>query len=142
MTYEMASARGLIYRRDDETLLTYRDGVERHFVAAITTAATAAANRESLLRDFLEYRRSAIEAGERGATRAWVIPQGHDRARTRKFVELLQAQGFDVLETTAAASIDGRDVPAGAYVVPAAQPAGRLIANLLDPSIEQPEAFV
>src|SRR5690606_13951377 len=102
MTYEMASARGLAYRRDDDTLLTYRDGVERHFVAAITTAATAAANREQLLRDFLDYRRSAIEEGERGATRAWIIPPGADRARTRKLADLLAAQGFDVLETTAA----------------------------------------
>lgn len=142
MTYEMASARGLIFRRDDDTLLTYRDGVERHFVAAITTAATAAANRESLLRDFLEYRRSAIEEGERSATRAWIIPRGQDAARTRKLADLLAAQGFDVLETAAAVTVDGREVPAGAYVVPAAQPAGRLVANLLDPAIEQPGAFV
>ncbi|MEC7726886.1 MAG: M14 family zinc carboxypeptidase, partial [Planctomycetota bacterium] len=33
MTFEMASARGLIYRRTDEGLLRYRDGVRRHFVA-------------------------------------------------------------------------------------------------------------
>jgi hypothetical protein len=142
MTYEMASSRGLAYRRDDETVLTYRDGVERHFVAAITTAATAAANREAMLRDFLAYRQSAIQEGEKGAVKAYVIPRGHDLARSRKFAELLQKQGFDVHETTAEVSVGARRVPAGAFVVPAAQPAGRLLVNLLDASIEQPDAFV
>jgi hypothetical protein len=48
MTYEQASARGLVYRRTDDTLLTYRQGIVQHFTAAITTAATAARNRERL----------------------------------------------------------------------------------------------
>ncbi len=69
MTYEQASARGLAFRREDGTLLTYKDGVTHHFTAAITTAATAARNRERLLRDFLEYRRSAIELGAAGHAR-------------------------------------------------------------------------
>ncbi len=142
MTYEMASSRGLAFRRTDDTVLTYRDGVERHFVAAITTAATAAANREAMLRDFLAYRRSAIDEGERGAVKGYVIPRGHDPARARKLADLLQAQGFDVLETTDEVSVGARTVPAGSFVVPTAQPAGRLVVNLLDPSIAQPDAFV
>ena len=142
MTYEMASARGLAFRRDDETRLTYRDGVVQHFVAAITTAATAAAGRERLLREFLEYRRSAIQEGEQGRTKAYVIPRGGDPARSRRLADMLAAQGFDVLETTAGTTIDGVPVPAGAYVVPAAQPGGRLLRNLLDIDIVQPAAFV
>ena len=35
-----------------------------------------------------------------------------------------------------------RDVPAGAYLVSAAQPPGRLVRNLLDTHVPQPEAFV
>jgi hypothetical protein len=54
MTYEQASARGLVFRRDDDSDLTYRDGVLHHFTAAITTAETAARNREKLLRDFAD----------------------------------------------------------------------------------------
>ena len=41
MTFEMASARGLSYRRRDETILTYLDGAVQHFTSAISTAATA-----------------------------------------------------------------------------------------------------
>jgi hypothetical protein len=64
MTYEQASARGLVYRRSDDTLLTYRQGILQHFTSAITTAATAAKNRERLLRDFLDYRRTAVAEGQ------------------------------------------------------------------------------
>ena len=79
MTYEQASARGLVFTRDDDTTLTYRQGVVHHFNAAITTAYTAAGNRERLLRDFLEYRRSAIAEGEQGR-RARVRPAAGQRS--------------------------------------------------------------
>ena len=142
MTYEMASSRGLAWRRTDDDLLTYRDGVLRHFTSAITTLATSAANRQQLLRDFVAYRRSAIADGEKGKTRAWLIPVGADPARAHRFAQLLRDQGFDVLQTTEAVAVGTRTLAAGTYVVPAAQPSGRLLQNLLDPTIEQPEAFV
>ena len=142
MTYEMASARGLAFRRDDDTVLTYRDGVLRHFTAAITTAHTAAANRRQLLRDFLDYRRSAIAEGEKGKTRAWLVPVGADPARAHRFAQLLRDQGFDVLRSAEAITVNSRTLAAGTYVVPAAQPAGRLLQNLMDPAISQPDAFV
>ena len=64
MTYEQASPRGLAFRRDDGTILTYKMAVTQHFTAAVTTAVTAAKNRERLVREFLEYRRSAIALGQ------------------------------------------------------------------------------
>ena len=80
MTYEQASPRGLAFRREDGGILTYKDAVTHHFTAAITTAATAAKNRERLLRDFLEYRRSATALAQKG-TREYLIPPGKDPAR-------------------------------------------------------------
>jgi hypothetical protein len=142
MTYEQASARGLVWRRSDETTLTYRDGVVRHFTAAMTTARTAAVNRARVLRDFLEFRRSAVEEGERGPVREYLLPPGRDRARTARLVSLLEAQGFDVRRAEAPFKAAGRDFPAGTWIVPAAQPAGRLVRNLLDAHTPQPEAFV
>ena len=142
MTYEMASARGLTWRRTDDDLLTYRDGILRHFTSAITTLATSAANRKQLLRDFVAYRRSAIADGDKGKTRAWLVPVGADPARAHRFAQLLRDQGFDVLQSSEAITIGSRSLAVGTYVVPAAQPAGRLLQNLLDPSIAQPESFV
>ena len=142
MTYEMASSRGLVWRRSDDDLLTYRDGVLRHFTSALTTLATSAANRQQLLRDFVNYRRSAVTDGEKGKTRAWLVPVGSDPARAHRFAQLLRDQGFDVLQSAESITLGTRTLAAGTYVVPAGQPAGRLLQNLLDPSIAQPEAFV
>jgi Zinc carboxypeptidase len=142
MTYEQASAEGLVWRREDETLLTYRDGVLHHFTAAVTTAATAARNREAMLRDFLEYRRSAVAEGERGPVREYLLVPGGDPSRASRLAGLLAAQGFDVQRATDAFSIGDRTFAAGTFIVPAAQPGGRLLRNLMDPHTPQPEAFV
>ncbi|MPZ16746.1 MAG: peptidase M14 [Luteitalea sp.] len=142
MTYEQASARGLVLRRTDEALLTYRDGVLHHFTAAITTAATAARNRAALLRDFASYRRTAVAEGEGGPVRAYVLAPGGDPSRARRLARLLVEQGFDVGETLAPVTLGTRELPAGAFVVPAAQPAARLLRNLLELEVAQPEDFV
>jgi hypothetical protein len=142
MTYEMASSRGLVFRRSDDTLLHFRDGVLQHFTAAITTLSTAAANRERLLRDFLEYRQSAIADGERGTVREYAIPPGPDPSRSAMLAALLVRQGIDVRRTTETATVAGRTLPAGTHLVSLAQPLGRLIRNLMDPHVPQPEAFV
>ncbi len=142
MTYEQASARSLSFARRDGQTLTYRDGVMHHFNAAITTAITAARHRERLLRDFLEYRRSAIAEGEKGAIREYVLMPEHDPSRADRLVRNLATQGIDVRRTTEAVKMSDRTVPAGAYLVSAAQPSGRLLRNLLDPKIEQPEDFI
>jgi hypothetical protein len=142
MTYEKASARGLAYRREDGSMLTYRDGVVEHFTAAIATVTTAANNRERLLRDFLEYRRSAVAEGERVAPREYVLVPGADRSKAQRLAANLASQGIEVRTTTEPLTVATRTVPAGAFVVSAAQPSGRLVRNLLEVHVPQPEAFV
>jgi hypothetical protein len=142
MTYEQASARGLEWKRTDGDTLTYRDGVVHHFTAAIATAATAARNRERLLGNFLEYRRSAVEEGERGAVREYVIVPGHDPSRARILARGLASQGIEVRRTEEAVKVGARVVPAGAFLASHAQPAGRMLRNLLDPHTAQDERFV
>ncbi|CAN5520197.1 M14 family zinc carboxypeptidase [soil metagenome] len=141
MTYEQASARGLSFKRDDESILTYQQGVIQHFTAAITTAVTAARHRERLLRDFYEYRRSAIALGQKG-TREYVILPGQDPSRAERLARLLAAQGVQVRQAEDSFQTAGRDVPRGAFIVPLAQPAGRLARNLLDPDVQMDEAFL
>jgi hypothetical protein len=141
MTYEQASARGLVFRREDGTHLTYKDGITHHFTAAITTAATAARNRERLLRDFLEYRRSAIALGQTG-TREYLIPPGTDRARAQRLARLLHWQGVQVRVAEEPVQAGGRSLPRGTLIVPLAQPAGRLARNLLDPDVKMDDRFL
>jgi len=142
MTYEQASPRGLVWKRTDGDLLSYRDAIVHHFTAALTTAATAARNRERLLRDFLEYRRSAITEGERGPIREYVIVPGHDPSRARLLARSLVTQGIDVRRADEAIKVGSRTIEAGAYLISNAQPSGRLLRNLLDSHTAQDEAFV
>lgn len=141
MTYEQASARGLAFRREDGTILTYKHGVTQHFTAAVTTAITAAKNRGTLLRDYLEYRRSAIALGQKG-TREYLIPPGKDAARARALARLLAAQGIVVRQAEEAFTHGTQELPRGTFIVPLAQPSGRLVRNLLDPDIQMDEAFL
>jgi hypothetical protein len=142
MTYEQASARGLSFARSDGTLLTFRDGVMHHFNAAIVTAITAAKNRERLVRDFLEYRKSAVAEGEKGPVREYVLVPGHDPSRAALLATNLATQGIEVRRTTDAVTVGGRQLPAGVFLVSHAQPSGRLIRNLLDRHIPQPDDFI
>lgn len=144
MTYEQASARGLVFARSDGDTLTYRDGVMHHFNAAITTAITTARHRERFMRDYLEYRRSAVAEGEKGPVREYVIVPGDDASRADLLARNLATQGIDVRKAEAPIRIAGRTapIPAGAYIVSNAQPTARMIRNLLDPKTEQPAEFI
>lgn len=142
MTYEQASARGLAWKRNDGDTLTYRDGIVHHFTAAITTTITAAKNRERLVREFYDYRRTAVEEGEKSATREYVIVPGRDPSRALALARSLAAQGVEVRRADESIKVGTRTIPAGAFVATNAQPTGRLLRNLLDPQTSQDEAFV
>ena len=142
MTYEQASARGLTFARSDGDTLTYRDGVMHHFNAAITTAITAARNRERLMRDYLDYRRSAIAEGEKGSIREYVIVPGQDPSRAELLARNLATQGIDVRRANEPIKLGTRTLPIGTYLVSNAQPTARLARNLLDPRTEQPAEFI
>jgi hypothetical protein len=142
MTYEQASPRGLVWRRDDETLLTYREAVVHHFTAALTTLETAARSRERLLRDFVDYGRSAVAEGEKGPVRGYALVPGDDAPRAERLARLLQAHGIEVRRAEAGFSLKGRTLPPGTFVVPLAQPAGRLARNLLEPHVPMGQDFL
>jgi hypothetical protein len=142
MTYEQASARGLRYRRDDGATLSFHDGVLHHFTAAITTAETAAKNRAAILRDFYDYRRTAVSEGETGPVREYLLVPGADSSRAERLARLLAAQGIEVSRATEPFRVGTRQLPAGTWIVASAQPSGRLVRNLLDRETLQPESFV
>jgi hypothetical protein len=141
-TYEMASARGLVLKRSDGELLTYGDGIMRHFTAALATLRAAAANRERIVRTFLEFRRSAVAMGQVGP-REYVLHSFHDPGMAARLAETLVANGIEVQRATGPVQVGGRTLPArGTYVVPMDQPAHRLVRNLLDRHTPMDEGFV
>jgi hypothetical protein len=142
MTYEQASARALSFARQDDTVMTYRDGVMRHANAAITTAITAARNREQLVRELLDYRRSAIAEGEKSTSREYILVPGQDPSRAEALARNLATQGIEVRRAEETFTVARREFPVGTYIVSQAQPAGRLVRNLLDPQTAQPADFI
>ncbi len=142
MTYEQASARALVLERADGDMLTYGDGVLHHFTAAITTAETAARNRERILRDYLEFQREGLQPGD-DAVVEYVLHSAHDPGMAERLARLLVRNGIEVRNATGPVNVGGRTlVPAGTYVVPMAQPSSRFARNLLDAHVAMEEAFV
>jgi len=142
MTFEQASPRGLAYRRDDDTVLTYREAVLHHFTAALQTIETAATNRAALLRDYLEFRRTAVAEGEKASTREYLVPPGVDPERAAAFGRKLVEHGIDVRRLEEPVKVGARDLPVGTLAIAAAQPAFRLLRNLMDPDIRMDEKFL
>ena len=140
-TFEQASPRGLVVERDDGTLLTYADGAERNFEAALRTALTAAENRERILRSYLEFRRSAIREGETGV-RAYLVPPGRDPGLSSRLAWVLAENGIQVDVAAHSFRMEGREYPQGTWIVPMDQPAGRLVRNLMDPETPMDPHFL
>ncbi|WP_165245624.1 M14 family metallopeptidase [Paludisphaera soli] len=149
--WEQAGTRGLVVDREDERKLYYHDGVRRHYVSGISTVETAAANARDLVRDFYEYRASAVTLGREGPVRDYLLLPGATPARAAGLAELLIKNGVEVRKLTAPATVQARKdadstvkewtAPAGSYHVSIAQPAGRLARSLLDARFDMGEAF-
>ncbi len=153
MTYEQASVRGLVAKRDDETVMTYRDSVHHHFIAALSTIEMTARHREDLLRHFYEHRRTAIEEGKTGPIREFIITPGSDPNRAAKLARTLMLSGIEVRRAEEPFTngrtrdySDGepqaRQFPAGSYIVSLAQPAKRLAKTLLEKMTPQDKEFL
>ncbi len=134
--WEQAGARGLTTRRDDETELTYRDGVRNHYISALATLEFAAENQIDLLRGFHQARQAAIDLGQDGNVKDYFITRERPE-RAIRFVNMLSRNGIEVYTLDDSISVDCvdcsncnrklRKIPAGSFHIPVAQPAGRLI---------------
>jgi hypothetical protein len=142
MTYEQASARGLVVRKYDGSEMTYRDTVRNHFITSLGTAQTTAENRKKLLTDFYNYQSTAIREGSSESVRSYIVPRQTDQAGADKLAGLLVQQGVDVERATASFQACGKSYGAGAYVINLAQPRKRLIRTLLDVDVPMAEDWV
>jgi hypothetical protein len=142
MTYEMASARGLHFRTKDGSILTYGDGVKRHFVASIATIESTSQNRRTLLNNFWQYRQQAIADGSKSDRRFHIFRADDDRAGARRMAGLLSQHGVEVSQAEQAFKACGTEFPAGSFIVDGAQPAHYMVRTLLDPEIAMDKAFL
>ena len=61
MKLTAAGFKGLRWTRDDGTIATLRSAIAKHYVASLTTLETTAKNRTERLKDFYDFRASALE---------------------------------------------------------------------------------
>ena len=142
MTYEQGSARGLAYERSTGDVLTYKQGVEQHFVATLSTAEVVANNQSLFLNDFASYRREAAAEARGASDRYFVFDLSERRWQAEQLGRKLAAQDITVQRLSPGAQACGVRYPDGALVVDRAQPSGKRITTLLSEDTSLPEDFV
>lgn len=157
MTYETDGGgfKGLRWTRDDGTVATLRSAIAKHYVASLTTLETTAKNRAERLRDFYDFRSSALAAHPREKMKRVVILPGKDRVKAAELVEILQRSRIEVktaqtaFSSASAHSYMEKDAPAtsqrfpaGSYIIDLNQPQRVLIKSILEQDTPQDKAFV
>lgn len=143
-TYETDGGPALLKRREDGTLLSLRDGIAKHYVAAVATFETTARRARERVKDYLAFRQAAVTDGRTQAMKRVVFVPGTDPARAAELAAALLRGGIEVRRLTAPSSslkahayaddaTSAKTFPAGAYVVDLAQPQGKLAKAVLEP---------
>jgi Zinc carboxypeptidase len=155
MTYETdgGGPRSLAVKRDDDTILTFRQGIAKHFTASMATLETAAMNREAQLKDYYLFFKTGMDEGRTGQMKRVVLLPGRDPSRTFNLVRNLLLQGVEVsvaregFRSASAHDYLGsktapRDFPAGAFIIDFNQPMKRLAKAHLEPDPQLDESFI
>lgn len=125
MTYEQASSRGLVATRYDGTQFAFAETVRNHFLTSLGTIETVSTHRETLLKQFYEYRRSAIEEGEKGPIKSYVFPAVDNSGSAFALATVLARQGIDVYQASQSFNVCGSKFSSGSYFVNLNQPEKR-----------------
>lgn len=153
MTHETDGGRVLAVRRDDGTLLTLRDGLEKHFVSAMAVTRAAVDRRFELLTSWSAFKRRAT-TGELAGPFQRVLVEARDPRPLQRLADQLARSGIrsQMLEGTLDQP-DAVDFWSGAkgarkfgerptLVIDMAQPQGALAKALLEPKSDFEREFV
>lgn len=152
MTFEQASSRGGAIRRIDGTVLTLQSAARHHYTAAWATALGTARRRYQRVRDYIDFRQSAITEAAASPLRT-VLLERDPQGRADSLAQRLLDNGIEVglvngpLQVRNAIPFGERrstsvTLTTGAYVVDLAQPQGRLARALLEPDAPLDSAFI
>lgn len=154
MTYETDCGgwKGILWRREDGSLCSFRDGIAKHYVTAMATIEATAGRSAERVQDFLKFRREAVEEGRRGNFRRVVLVPGSDPVGAAELVSTLLRSGIEVRRASSAFNVaratayyddasSARRFDAGVYVIDLAQPQGRAARAVLEPAAVLDTAF-
>jgi hypothetical protein len=149
MTYETDCGgwKGILWRREDGSLCSFRDGIAKHYVTAIATIETTGAQRAERVRDWHTFRAEAVEMGRTGPMKRVVLLPGEDPVKAMELVNTLLRSGIEVRRASSAFSSSrahafaddrsaagSRRFDSGVYVIDLAQPMGRAAKAVLEPA--------
>lgn len=152
MTHETDGGRVLARRRSDETILTMRQGAEKHFTSALAVIESASKNRQALIDSYVAYKKKAV-SGEHAGKFKRVVVESDDPRELRRFGELLNRAGIhwqyatsDWSQTDAhdywSDTVGAKKFKAGSLVVDMAQSMGQLAKAWLEPGSDFEPEFI
>ncbi|MBT7130302.1 MAG: peptidase M14 [Planctomycetes bacterium] len=113
----------------------WRVGDIHRYEIALARSLLGSVAREprSWLQNSLQVARDVIRRGRDEAPRGWLIPrQQRDPDALLRLLEILQAQGIEVMEATDEFQADGRPYPEGTLVLHREQPYGSFLKDLFE----------
>ena len=141
-TYEVSSSRGELFKKQTGETLTYKNTVQRHFVASISTAEGVADNHQKLLNDYYNYQTSAIKTGKNNKERVYILPNIHNVAGSHRLATLMAQHGVEVKQAENDFKQCGKNYQAGAYFIDTAQPKGRFVKTTFTQQVDMSAEFV
>lgn len=150
--WEQAGVRGLVIRRDDERMLRLSDAVRHHYLSSLVAIEFSAAQAPRLIDEFYEARRRGLQGGHDGPVRHYFLPPGAAPQRAADLARVLRQNGIEVRRTAQrtkaeltdvrTGKTERRQIPAGSFQIPLAQPASRLAQVLLERQIDLAPEFL
>jgi hypothetical protein len=100
MTFETDAGgrKGFQYEREDETIITFKDGIHHHFIASMKTLEASVNHRVDILFDFYKFRQTALEEARKEQYKQFVIVSDKDREKTARFIELCLRHKIEVYQ--------------------------------------------
>jgi len=142
-TYEVSSSRGEVFKKKTGKTLTYKNTVQRHFIASISTAEGVADNHTKLLNDYYNYQKSAIKEGKNNKkSRVYILPNIKNVAGGHRLATLMAQHDVEVKQADKAFKLCGKTYQAGAYLIDSAQPKGRFVKTTFTKQVDMAEAFI
>lgn len=154
-TYETDGGgnKGLIYELPDKSFKTLRDGTHHHFITNMSSLEVLADNREAILKDFYNFRKTGMEEADKERFKSYVLVPGKDKGRLNDLVGLLLRHKFEIYRMDKPVSSKAaqtyfdrvsksRTFPEGSYIIPLKQPQKRAVKTLLEPDPKMEAKFM
>ena len=150
MTHETDGGKVLARERPDGSILTLRNGVEKHFTSALSLVVASAANRHELMADYAKFK-ADVTSGKAAGKFQRVIIDGDQGALARLQKQLgfhgIKSEYLTTAYTSQATDYwSGKNASTnfapGSLIVDMAQPQGAVAKSLLEPGSDFEAKFI